>query len=420
MRVPVSWLREYVTFDVSLRELADRLAVTTCEVERISRHGVADADGNLGLFRVGRVVEAGKHPNADRLQLCRVDVGEAEPRQIVCGAWNFGAGATVAVALPGAVLPDGTELKQAKLRGETSDGMILSESELELSQDHEGILVLADGPEPGTPLGDVLPLGDDVLEIEVTGNRPDLLAVYGIAREVAAVVPRAELPAVPRHAPTAVGDEHVDVTVESFEAARATSGASSATSRSGESPPWLKARLTAAGMRSISNVVDVTNYVMLALGSPLHAFDFDTLAGGKIVVRPARSGETLRTLDGTERKLDRSVPRDRRRGEGRRARRDHGRRGDGGATGDDEHPPRGRELRADRHPRELRAARASHRRLEPLGEGRRPVPGRAGGRPRDRAARGADRRAARRVDATCRPGCRTGPSSTSAPSARTR
>ncbi len=183
---------------MSLRELADRLAVTTCEVERISRHGVADADGNLGLFRVGRVVEAGKHPNADRLQLCRVDVGEAEPRQIVCGAWNFGAGATVAVALPGAVLPDGTQLEQAKLRGETSDGMILSESELELSQDHEGIMVLADGPEPGTPLGDVLPLGDDVLEIEVTGNRPDLLAVYGIAREVAAVFPRAELAAVPR------------------------------------------------------------------------------------------------------------------------------------------------------------------------------------------------------------------------------
>src|SRR5439155_8847144 len=151
------------------------------------RRGVADENGNLGLFRVGHVVEAGKHPNADRLQLCRVDVGESEPRQIVCGAWNFGAGATVPVALPGAVLPDGRRLEQAKLRGSVSDGMILSERELGLGQEHSGILVLPDEHEPGTPLADVLPLGDDVLEIELTGNRPDLMAVYGIAREVAAL-----------------------------------------------------------------------------------------------------------------------------------------------------------------------------------------------------------------------------------------
>ena len=133
------------------------------------------------------MLEAEKHPNADRLQLCRVDVGEGEPRQIVCGAWNFGAGATVAVALPGAVLPDGLKLERAKLRGTVSDGMILSERELELGTDHTGIIVLDDGPEPGTPLADVLPLGEDVLEVEVTGNRPDLLSVYGIAREVAAL-----------------------------------------------------------------------------------------------------------------------------------------------------------------------------------------------------------------------------------------
>ncbi len=205
------------------------------------------------------------------------------------------------------MLPDGTQLKQAKLRGETSDGMILSESELALGQNHEGILVLGDGPEAGTPLGDVIPLGDDVLEIEVTGNRPDLLAVYGIAREVAAVFPGAELQPYPAHAPTMVGDEHVDVTVEDFEAAPRYIGRLFRDVKVGESPPWLKARLTAGGMRSISNVVDVTNYVMHALGSPLHAFDFDTLAGGKIIVRPARSGEELRTLDGTDRKLDRSV-----------------------------------------------------------------------------------------------------------------
>ena len=120
LRVPISWLREYVDVDASTEEIAARLAISTCEVERIIVQGVADEDGNLGLFRVGRVVEAGKHPNADRLQLCRVDVGEGEPRQIVCGAWNFGEGATVAVALPGAVLPDGQPLAEVKLRGESS------------------------------------------------------------------------------------------------------------------------------------------------------------------------------------------------------------------------------------------------------------------------------------------------------------
>src|SRR6266576_3406276 len=131
MRVPLSWLRDYVAVEVPVEQLAERLNISVAGVERIIRRGVADEDGNLGLFRVGRVLEAEKHPNADRLQLCRVDIGEGEPRQIVCGAWNFGEGATVAVALPGAVLPGGTMLERAKLRGETSDGMILSERELE-------------------------------------------------------------------------------------------------------------------------------------------------------------------------------------------------------------------------------------------------------------------------------------------------
>ena len=188
MKVPVSWLREYVAFDWPLERLAAKLVFTSCEVDRIVHRGVADTDGNLGRFLVGRVVEAGKHPNADRLQLCRVDVGEGEPRQIVCGAWNFGAGATVAVALPGALLPGADEpLGEAKLRGELSRGMILSERELELGADHSGIMVLADELEPGTPLAEVLPLAETVLEIETGFNRPDLASVYGIAREVAAL-----------------------------------------------------------------------------------------------------------------------------------------------------------------------------------------------------------------------------------------
>ena len=307
MKIPVGWLREYVTFDVPLRELADRLAVSTCEVERITRTGVADEDGNLGLYRVGRVLEAGKHPNADRLQLCQVDVGEGEPRQIVCGAWNFGAGATVAVALPGAVLPGGRKLERAKLRGAVSDGMILSERELELGADNSGILVLPEGPEPGTPLADVIPLGEEVLEVEVTGNRPDLLSVYGLAREVAALFDGSELAPWPGREPSKTENEPVDVTVEDLEAAPRYIGRLFRDVEIAASPPWLKARLVAAGLRSISNVVDVTNYVMHALGNPLHAFDADTLAGRKVIVRPAGDGEELRTLDGADRLLDSSM-----------------------------------------------------------------------------------------------------------------
>jgi phenylalanyl-tRNA synthetase beta chain len=303
MRVPISWLREYVPVDVPIHDLAARVNVSVAEVERVERRGVADTDGNLGLYRVGRVVEAGKHPNADRLQLCMVDVGEGSPRQIVCGAWNFGAGATVAVALPGAVLPGGQKLERANLRGAVSDGMILSERELELGAEHGGILVLDDGPEPGTPLADVVPLGDDVIELETTPNRPDLLSVYGVAREVGALY-GLPLEPWPGTDPQRDGDEDVDVTVDDLEGCPRYIGRIFRGVRAGPSPPWLKARLVAAGMRPISNVVDVTNYVMHALGNPLHAFDVETLEGGRVIVRRAREGEELQTLDGQLRRLD--------------------------------------------------------------------------------------------------------------------
>jgi phenylalanyl-tRNA synthetase beta chain len=303
MRVPVTWLRDYVTIEMPVRELADRLLISTCEVDRIETVGVADTDGNLGLFRVGRVLEASKHPNADRLQLCQVDVGEKDPRQIVCGAWNFGAGATVGVALPGAVLPSGLKLEQRKVRGELSDGMILAEDEVELGTDHTGIMVLPNGIEPGTPLGDVLPLTDTILDCETGHNRPDLLAVYGIAREVAALFDL-QLAPPPGVDPPREANEPVDVEIEDFEGCPRYIGRLFRDATIAPSPLWLKARLLAAGMRPISNVVDVTNYVMLALGNPLHAFDRVKLAGGRIVVRRAQKGEKLRTLDGVERELE--------------------------------------------------------------------------------------------------------------------
>ena len=303
MKVPLDWLREYVDYQGSTRDLVDRLTISSCNVQHVFRRGVADEDGNLGLFRVGRVLEAGKHPNADRLQLCTVDVGESEPRQIVCGAWNFGAGATVAVALPGAVLPGGQKLERAKLRGSVSDGMILSERELELGHDQTGILVFDEPVEPGTPLADVLPLGETVVEVETTPNRPDLLSVYGLAREVSALFD-VQLSEPPGADPERSANEPVDITVEDPEGCPVYIGRSFSAANVGPSPPWLKARLVAAGMRPISNVVDVTNYVMHALGNPLHVFDRTRLAEGRIVVRRARPGEEITTLDGNLRRLD--------------------------------------------------------------------------------------------------------------------
>jgi phenylalanyl-tRNA synthetase beta chain len=302
MKVPVSWLREYVELTLPIAELARRLVFTSCEVDRITRRGVVDADGNYGHFVVGKVLEAEKHPNADKLQLTKVDVGGGEPRSIVCGAWNFGAGATVAVVTPGAVMPGDFRIEKRKLRGEVSDGMILSERELELGADHGGIMLLADELDAGTPLADVLPLGDDVLEIETLYNRPDLTCVYGIAREVAALT-GAELQPVPGTDPAREGDEPFSLAIEELDACPRFIARVFRDVTIGESPTWLKGRLMGAGMRPISNVVDITNYVMLALGSPLHAYDGDTLRGG-IVVRRARAKETLVTLDGTSRELD--------------------------------------------------------------------------------------------------------------------
>ncbi|HTA33548.1 MAG TPA: hypothetical protein VK721_09000, partial [Solirubrobacteraceae bacterium] len=189
MRVPLPWLREYCNPPLEVREIEERLTMTGTKVEAIHHFGVPSTDG----FVVGHVLSAEQHPDADRLKVCKVDLGEVEGdgvvATIVCGAPNVAAGQTVAVARPGAVMPDGTKLKQAKLRGVVSEGMILSESELELSTNSEGILVL-DGQlidaelAPGTPLAEVLPIAMDVLELEITPNRPDCLGVYGVAREL--------------------------------------------------------------------------------------------------------------------------------------------------------------------------------------------------------------------------------------------
>jgi phenylalanyl-tRNA synthetase beta chain len=304
MRVPVEWLNDYVRPDVGLRELAERLALTGTEVEGIHAHGVGALEG----FVVGKVLSAEQHPDADRLTVCVVDVGDGEPSQIVCGAPNVAAGQTVAVARPGAVMPDGTKLGKAKLRGVESAGMILAEDEVAIGPDHAGIMVLDNGAAPGTPLLEVLPIHTDVLHLEITPNRPDCLGVYGIAREVHAAT-GAELKAPPwaqdeHPAGDSIPGASVEVrtelcprfTVRAFENVTI-----------GPSPLWLKARLSAAGQRPINNVVDITNYVMLLTAQPLHAFDWDRVEGGTLVVRQASDGEKMTTLDDIERALDPDV-----------------------------------------------------------------------------------------------------------------
>ena len=304
MRVPVSWLREYVSFDMPLAELGERMSMTGTKLEARHRRGVPRG---LELYRVGRVLSRDQHPNADRLSVCRVDVGDGSPRSIVCGASNFAAGAVVAVALPGAVLPDGTELRVATLRGVESHGMMLSERELDLGQDHAGIMLLPDDWTVGDPLIDHLAIADEVLEFEITSNRPDCQNVFGIAREVSAVLDT-DLAPWPGTEPEPTGEgsvgDYVRARIDAPDLCPRWAGRVFTDVTVAPSPPWLKARIAAAGMRPISNVVDITNYVMLAVGEPTHAFDLDKVAGGEIIVRRATDGERVTTLDGQDRVLD--------------------------------------------------------------------------------------------------------------------
>ncbi len=302
MRVPVHWLHEYVAPDLDTHALAERLALTGTEVERVERHGVTALEN----FVIGRVLEAEQHPNADRLRVCVVDIGDGEPSQIVCGAPNVAAGQTVAVAKPGAVMPDGTRLGKAKLRGIESNGMILAEDEVAIGIEHDGIMVLErDGLEPGTPLEKVLPIATDVLVLEITPNRPDCLAIYGVAREVHAATGAPLAPAPWRDDPGEPGEvAGATVIVECPDLCPRFTARVFEDVKIGPSPLWLKARLTAAGQRPISNVVDITNYVMLLTGQPLHAFDLDRVEGATLTVRRAHDGEQVETLDGQTRTLD--------------------------------------------------------------------------------------------------------------------
>ena len=298
MIVTYNWLKEFVDFDLTPAELGHLLTMLGLEVEGMECRGEGLDDVVVAL-----VEEKAQHPNADKLSLCRVNNGR-EVFSIVCGAQNFKAGDKVALAQIGAVLPGNFKIKRSKIRGEESFGMLCSEKELGLAEESAGIMVLPADLELGVPLFSALGLKDTIFEIGLTPNRADCLSVIGVAREIAAKLgKRIHYPEISLQetGPSITGS--ASVTIDAPElcpryTARYITGCVIA-----PSPAWLVDRLKAVGLRSINNVVDVTNYVLMEYGHPLHAFDFTHLAGGKIIVRRAEDGERFTTLDGQERLL---------------------------------------------------------------------------------------------------------------------
>jgi phenylalanyl-tRNA synthetase beta chain len=306
MRLTLSWLKEYVEFNNPPEEIAERLTMSGLEVESIEYLGKGLED-----IVVAQILDIRPHPNASKLVLCDVTDGTRK-YNIVCGAKNMKAGDKVALARagtrlpPSAKFPEGILIQSARIRGEVSEGMLCAENEMGLGNEGDGILILSESARVGARLIDEMGLNDVVIEVGVTPNRPDCLSVIGIAREVAAILGKRV-----NHPDYAVSEEGEDierlVSVEIIDSegcprysCRVITGITIA-----PSPEWLKTRLEASGIRSINNVVDVTNLVLLELGQPLHAFDYDLIEGRKIIVRPAKEGESIGTLDGIERTLTR-------------------------------------------------------------------------------------------------------------------
>lgn len=301
MLISLQWLREFVPYEGETQALADRITMQGLEVE-----GIFDPFEEIAKIVVGHVVEREAHPESDHLSVCKVDAGQGELLQIVCGAPNVAAGQKVPVALVGTTMPGGLAIKKAKLRGVASFGMICSERELGLSEDHEGIMVLPEHFRPGQLVVDALNLERTVIEVGITPNRADCLSVLGVAREAALGfnLPLT-LPALNLKEDAKAGDAEKLVRIDIADGelcpvyrARILCGA-----KIGKSPDWMRYRLTAIGQRPISNIVDVTNYILMELGQPLHAFDRNLLKGDVIRVAPATDGQSITTLDGMERKL---------------------------------------------------------------------------------------------------------------------
>ncbi|MEM6765811.1 MAG: phenylalanine--tRNA ligase subunit beta [Bacteroidota bacterium] len=307
MKVSYNWLKDYIAFDYDPHKLSEILTDLGLEVGGLEEIG--GVEGNLEGVVVGHVLSAEQHPNADRLKVCKVEVGQEEPLQIVCGAPNVAAGQKVPVSLVGTTLypisGDPFKIKKGKIRGEVSMGMICAEDELGLGTDHDGIMVLAGDPEPGTPVNQVIELDKDyIIEIDLTPNRIDGASHYGVARDLGAFMrKKARLPEISYDPTKAANKNPIPVTIEDASRCKRYLSIYIEDVTVNESPEWLKKRLTAIGLRPINNVVDITNYVLMELGHPLHAFDADQIGGQKVIVKTLEKETPFVTLDEVERKL---------------------------------------------------------------------------------------------------------------------
>ncbi|MCS1351553.1 phenylalanine--tRNA ligase subunit beta [Mechercharimyces sp. CAU 1602] len=307
MKISTRWLQEVVSVqDIAVDKIADKCTFGGIEVE-----GVESRNKGVSKVLLGRVVSVKAHPDADKLRICFVDIGEEEDRQIVCGAPNVAEGQWVPVAIEGARLPGGMKIKRSKLRGVESRGMICSAKEIGLEEKllpkgkEEGILVLNESDAPvGTPITDVLELDDQIMELGLTPNRSDCLSMWGMAYEVAALFERdLSIPQAEELQPGIGAVEHIEIHLQAEEECPLYAG-QVVDVKIAPSPQWMQNRLMAMGIRPVNNVVDITNYVMLEYGQPLHAFDYDRINAQKIKVRHAFAEERIQTLDGVERILD--------------------------------------------------------------------------------------------------------------------
>ena len=310
MNISYKWLKEYVDFDLTAQQVADALTSTGLEVDALEE--VQSVKGGLNGLYVGKVLTCEVHPNSDHLHVTTVDLGRNEPQQIVCGAPNVAAGQKVIVADLGCVLYDGDKefvIKKSKLRGVDSFGMICAEDEIGVGTDHAGIIVLPEDAVVGTPAAEYYHLESDyVIEVDITANRADALSHYGVARDLYAWLVRNGYE-TSLHRPDcseySVDNEEfpVDVTIENTEACKRYACVSITDCEVKESPEWMQAKLRTIGLRPINNIVDITNYIMMAYGQPLHCFDGDMIKGHHIIVKSQEPGTSFVTLDGVEHKL---------------------------------------------------------------------------------------------------------------------
>src|SRR5437773_5589040 len=288
MKFSVNWLREFVDLSENAEEIAYLLTRAGAETENIEQRGA-----KIDKVIVSQITASSRHPNADRLTVCEVDDASGTKRRIVCGATNYKVGDRVPLALPGTKLPNGTEIRKSKLRGVESEGMLCSPIELGLGEDASGLLILSPDAKIGSPIGDLFP-ADTILDVEITPNRGDLLSHFGLAREIAALTGK-KLKSSPSDSKIAIKKTGVTITATRecpFFSARKIDNV-----KVGPSPQWLRARIESVGIRAINNIVDISNFLMLELGQPTHAFDANKLKGG-INVRLAREGEKFLALDG--------------------------------------------------------------------------------------------------------------------------